>query len=74
MQKNKNWHERFRNMKTGMGYSNDTIAKITGNTGDSIKSSTRPSLTLPRWTKLAIVIYETLSEKIKEEESPSKKK
>ena len=53
-----NWHERFKQMKTGLGYTNADIAAITGNTADSIKSSTQPNNEIPRWVKLAIVIYE----------------
>ena len=57
-----NWHERFREMKTALGYTNADIAEITGNTADSIKSSTQPNNEIPRWLRLAIVIYEnTLS-------------
>ena len=57
-----NWHQRFKEMKDGLGYTNSDIANITGNTADSIKSSTQPNKDLPRWLKLAIVIYEnTLS-------------
>ncbi|WP_202182952.1 hypothetical protein [Chitinophaga solisilvae] len=54
-----NWHERFKEMKAGLGYTNADIAEITGNTADSIKSSTQPNNEIPRWLKLAIVVYET---------------
>jgi hypothetical protein len=47
-------------MKKGMGYTNFDIAIITGNTEDSIKTTTQPKKDLPRWLKLAIVIYEKL--------------
>jgi hypothetical protein len=53
-----NWHERFKKMKEGLRYTNSDIAEITGNTADSIKSSTQPNKELPRWLKLSIVIYE----------------
>ena len=53
-----NWHERFKEMKTGLGYTNSDIAEITGNTADSIKSATQPNNEIPRWLRLAIVIYE----------------
>lgn len=57
-----NWHDRFKAMKTGLGYTNADIAEITGNTADSIKSATQPNIEIPRWLKLAIVVYEnTLS-------------
>lgn len=54
-----NWHERFKEMKNGLGYTNTDIAEITGNTPDSIKSSTQPNNEIPRWLKLAIVVYES---------------
>lgn len=56
------WHERFRAMKKGLGYTNSDIAKITGNTPDSIKSRTQPNADIPRWLKLAIVVYENLTQ------------
>jgi DNA-binding XRE family transcriptional regulator len=55
-----NWHNRFKEMKKGLGYTNSDIAHITGNTPDSIKSSTQPNKDLPRWLKLAIVVFERL--------------
>lgn len=57
------WHQRFKEMKDGLGYTNSDLAEITGNTADSIKSSTQPNNELPRWLKLAIVIYETTKSK-----------
>lgn len=54
------WHNRFKEMKKGMGYTNSDISEITGNTEDSIKTTTQPNNDLPRWLKLAIVIYEKL--------------
>jgi hypothetical protein len=53
------WHTRFREMKTALGYTNNDLAEITGNTVDSIKSSTQPNGELPRWLKLAIVVFES---------------
>lgn len=53
------WHQRFKEMKSGLGYTNANIAGITGHTPDTIKSSTQPNKELPRWLKLAIVIYES---------------
>jgi hypothetical protein len=58
-----NWHQRFKEMKDGLGYTNSDIASITGNTSDSIKSSTQPNKEIPRWLRLAIVIYETTHSK-----------
>lgn len=56
-----NWHDRFKAMKKGLGYTNSDIAEITGNSSDSIKSTTQPNKDLPRWLKLSIVIYERMS-------------
>jgi hypothetical protein len=58
-----NWHDRFKEMKEGLGLTNSDIASITGNTADSIKTSTQPNKDLPRWLKLGIVIYESTSSK-----------
>ena len=68
-----NWHQRFKKMKEGLDYTNSDIAKITGNTADSIKSSTQPNKELPRWLKLAIVIYETTKSKSETAEMLKKK-
>ena len=57
-----NWHNRFKAMKLGLGLTNSDISDITGNSSDSIKSVTQPNKDIPRWLKLAIVIYERLSE------------
>lgn len=57
--KTMDWHDRFKKMKIGLGYTNSDIAEITGNTADSIKSSTQPNKEIPRWLKLAIVVYES---------------
>lgn len=58
-----NWHKRFKAMKSGLGLTNSDIADITGNSADSVKSVTQPNKEIPRWLKLAIVIYERKSEK-----------
>jgi len=60
--KNENWHERYKVMKNAFKYKNRDIAEITGNTVDSVKSTTQPNKEFPRWARLAIVIYEKLSE------------
>ena len=57
-----NWHDRFKQMKKALGLNNQDIADITGNTSDSVKSTTQPNKDLPRWLKLAIVVYERMSE------------
>lgn len=56
-----NWHNRFKEMKSGLRLTNSDIAEITGNSADSIKSVTQPNKQIPRWLRLAIVIYERLS-------------
>ena len=57
-----NWHNRFKARKSGLGLTKPDIAEITGNSPDSVKSVTQPNKELPRWLKLAIVVYERLSE------------
>ena len=57
-----NWHKRYKEMKSGLGFTNSDIADITGNSADSVKSVTQPNKEIPRWLKLAIVVYERLSE------------
>lgn len=57
-----NWNNRYKAMKSGLGLTNSDIADIIGNSSDSIKSVTQPNKEIPRWLKLAIVIYERLSE------------
>jgi len=57
-----NWHNRYKEMKSRLGLTNSDIADITGNSADSVKSVTQPNKDIPRWLKLAIVIYERLSE------------
>ena len=56
------WHKRYKAMKKGLGLTNYDIAKITGNSADSVKSVTQPNKEIPRWLKLAIIVYERLSE------------
>lgn len=55
-----NWHNRYKEMKSGLGLTNSDIAEITGNSADSVKSVTQPNKELPRWLKLAIVVYEQM--------------
>jgi len=61
-----NWHKRYKAMKKGLGWTNKDIAEITGNTTESITTVTQPSKELPRWTRLAIVVYEKLKPKDEE--------
>jgi hypothetical protein len=56
-----NWHKRYKAMKSALKLTNADIAEITGNTPDSIKSSTQPNKDFPRMLKLAIVVYERLT-------------
>ncbi len=56
------WHNRYKAMKCGLSLTNSDIADITGNSADSVKSVTQPNKEIPRWLKLAIVVYERLSE------------
>jgi len=56
-----NWHNRYKEMKSALKITNADIAIITGNTPDSIKSTTQPNKSFPRMLKLAIVVYEKLS-------------
>ena len=56
-----NWHKRYKSMKSGLGLTNSDIADIIGNSSDSVKSVTQPNKEIPRWLKLAIVVYERLS-------------
>lgn len=55
-----NWHNRFKEMKSGLELTNSDIADITGNSADSVKSVTQPNKEIPRWLKLAIVVYERM--------------
>ena len=54
------WHDRYKVMKSGLGLTNSDIADITGNSADSVKSVTQPNKEIPRWLKLAIVVYERM--------------
>lgn len=58
-----NWHERFKAMKSGLRLTNSDIADITGNSTDSVKSVTQPNKDIPRWLKLAIVVFERMRAK-----------
>ena len=60
-----NWHDRYKAMKKGLGLTNSDIADIIGNTSDSVKSTTQPHKDVPRWLKLAIVVFERMSKQLK---------
>ena len=47
-------------MKSALKLTNADIADIIGNSADSVKSVTQPNKEIPRWLKLAIVVYERL--------------
>ena len=55
------WHNRYKEMKSSLKLTNAGIADIIGNTADSVKSTTQPNKELPRWLKLAIVVFERMS-------------
>jgi len=55
------WHNRYKEMKSALKLTNAGIADIIGNTADSVKSTTQPNKELPRWLKLAIVVFERMS-------------
>jgi hypothetical protein len=57
------WHDRYKAMKKGLELTNSSIADITGNSADSVKSITQPNKDIPRWVKLAIVVYERMQAK-----------
>lgn len=63
IQQMNDWHKRYKKLKKELGYTNHDIAKITGNTYDSIKNATQPKTVIPRWLRLAIVIHETHTNK-----------
>jgi hypothetical protein len=48
-------------MKSALKLTNADISDIIGNTSDSVKSTTQPNKELPRWLKLAIVVFERMS-------------
>tara|TARA_R110000868_G_scaffold387445_1_gene656012 strand:- start:135 stop:335 length:201 start_codon:yes stop_codon:yes gene_type:complete len=58
------WHDRYKAMKKGLNLTNADISDIIGNTSDSVKSTTQPNKELPRWLKLAIVVYERMSKNV----------
>jgi hypothetical protein len=55
-------HERYIEMKKGLGLTNSDIAEITGNSAESIKTVTQKNKQLPRWVKLSIYIYEKFNQ------------
>lgn len=55
------WHNRYKAMKSALKLTNADISDIIGNTADSVKSTTQPNKDLPRWLKLAIVVFERMS-------------
>ena len=57
------WHNRYKAMKSGLGLTNSDIAEITGNSANSVKTVTQPNKKIPRWLKLAIVLFERMQAK-----------
>lgn len=57
------WSERYKAMKKALRYTNKDIAEITGNSEDSVKTVTQPNKDIPRWLKLAIVVFERMQAK-----------
>ena len=53
------WKHRFNKMKQHFGWSYDDIAKITGNSSDSVRTVLNRK-DIPRWAKLAVWVFEQL--------------
>lgn len=51
------YHEEYKKLKKSMGYTNKDVAKMSGNTVDSIRNVTQPNKELPRWLKFAINLH-----------------
>ena len=58
---NMNWNQRYKRLKAGLKLTNKDVAEITGHTPNSIKTVTQPNKDFPRALKLAIVVYERLT-------------
>jgi len=58
------WNNRYKKMLKVLGWNNHNVAEITGNTYDSVKSTTQPNKDFPRNLKLAIVVYERMSDNV----------
>ena len=56
-----NWKQRFDKMKQHFGWTYEDIAKITGNSNDSIRTVLNRQ-DIPRWAKLAVWVFEKLNE------------
>ena len=56
-----NYHERYKAMKKGLNITNSKVAEVTGNTVNSVKSTTQPNKPFPRNLKLAIWVFERMS-------------
>jgi len=55
------WKQRFDRMKQHFGLTYEDIAKITGNSNDSIRTVLNRQ-DIPRWAKLAVWVFEKLNE------------
>lgn len=56
------WKQRFGRMKQHFGWTCEDIAKITGNSNDSIRMVINRQ-DIPRWAKLAVWVFEKLNER-----------
>jgi len=56
-----NYHERYKAMKKGLNITNSKVAEVTGNTVNSVKSTTQPNKPFPRNLKFAIWVFERMS-------------
>jgi hypothetical protein len=56
-----NWKQRFDRMKQYFGLTHEDIAKITGNSTDSVRTVLNRR-EIPRWAKLAVWVFEKLKE------------
>ncbi len=54
------WRNRFDQMKQYFGLTYEDIAKITGNSTDSIRTVLNRD-EIPRWAKLAVWVFEKLT-------------
>ena len=53
-------HQEFKEMLKDLGITKKDVADITGNTYDSVRSSTQPSKPFPRNLKLAVWVWKKL--------------
>lgn len=56
------WKQRVDRMKQYFGWTYEDIAKITGNSNDSIRTVLNRQ-DIPRWAKLAVWVFDKLNER-----------